>query len=235
MKREEFETQLNEQLKELQKKFNNNATVLNYLNRGLCQCYNNPQNGVLVLGINPSFDKTRYKEAVPYTFEDAKHPYFNKLRILLGDLADKTGYLDMFPIKESVQNKFSEDIIGNEACLPLIVDLVTNAQREIEALKPRLVILKNQQLAPFVGLHNKFTWMGYQFEEVPNPIEGKKVNFYRIIGIKSDNVSGIAQTNLVGTCVLQYGLYDARHEKMYPNRILQNSHIKQLWDLVCKG
>ena len=82
-------------------------------------CCANPIGGILITGINPSFNpKSPY--GCYYTFKDAIQNgmsyWRNKREQLFGNdssLIEKTAYIDLFPYSESIQNRFQDEIDTN--------------------------------------------------------------------------------------------------------------------------
>ncbi|MCC8117734.1 MAG: hypothetical protein LIP09_03175 [Bacteroidales bacterium] len=190
--------------------------VKDILNRGIANCYGNPSNGVLVVGINPSDDKIRrdsddysftLKDNV-FTIEKPKGLWKLFLKIFNTQaLRDKVGYLDLFPIRCTSQKEF--DIrFKNE--IQLKVALLKVTQQEIERLKPKVILILNNGSEAYWGVLPKFVWMGYQFTSY---IEFGRIRLDIITGMREERILPELQTNLIGTKVIWYGLYDHRHIK----------------------
>lgn len=190
--------------------------VKDILNRGVANCYGNPSDGILVVGINPSDDKIRrdsddysftLKDNV-FTIEKPKGLWKLFLNIFNTQaLRDKVGYLDLFPIRCTSQREFDirfKDEIG------LKVALLKVTQQEIERLRPKVILILNKRSAAYWGALSKFVWMGYKL--MPS-IETERIRKDTIIGMRDGRILLDLQTNLIGTKVIWYGLYDHRHIK----------------------
>lgn len=83
----------------------------------------------------------------------------------------------------------------------------------------------------FWGALKKYTWMGYDFKRIESPIEGKTLDVFKIVGLRDEKDRITESTSLVGTVVVQYGLYDDKHFKTCPHRILCEEDIEKLLEL----
>jgi hypothetical protein len=224
-----------------------------FVSRGVTMCCANPIGGILITGINPSFNpKSPYGGY--YTFMDAiidsKSYWRNKREQLFGNdysLIEKTAYLDLFPYSESIQNKFQKEIDENVKSFQVRVLEIT--QSEIERLSPKLIIAANKQTSYYWGIKKDSTWLGYNLQAVdksqqPDCLLGKNIELYQIVGETGykDACDRVGQdkypatkggkSNLLGAYFIDYALYDNRHKKKYPERILEPSIIKELYNIV---
>lgn len=192
------------------------SQVEDILKRGIANCYGNPSDGVLVVGINPSDDNIR-KDSDDYSFT-LKDNVFNIERpkglwkLFLNifnapDLRDKVGYLDLFPIRCTSQKEFDTRFKDE---LQLKVALLKVTQQEIERLRPKVIIILNKRSAAYWGALSKFVWMGYHLMPC---METDRLRMDTISGMRDGRVSPDLHTNLMGTKVIWYGLYDHRHIK----------------------
>ena len=224
-----------------------------FVSHGVTMCCANPIGGILITGINPSFNKD-----IPcggyYTFRDAiqngKSYWRNKREQLFGNdnsLIEKTAYLDLFPYSESSQKKFLDEIDKNID--PFQVSVLEIALSEIERLSPKLIIAANKQTSYYWGIKRDSTWLGYNLQVVdksqqPDCLMEKDIKLYQIVGETGykDANDRIGQdkypttkggrSNLLGTYFIDYALYDNRHKEKYPTRILEPSIVKELYKIV---
>lgn len=172
---------------------------------------------ILVTGINPSArqkDSEFEKKGFRY-HEVQDDPYYTEIKKkLLGDaLNDKTGYLDLFAVRETVQSRMS-GFIKHPVGLSFVAEHLAITQKEIERLHPQLIIVKNKGSWMFWGLDagrtaDKWTnvWMGYTFDRIPGyeDVAGRPWKVRRITGLLDtpDRVGkDIEETCLIGTVVL---------------------------------
>ncbi len=227
-----------------------------FVSRGVTMCCANPVGGILITGINPSFNpKCPYGGY--YTFRDAiqdvKSYWKNKREQIFGndnsmiEMIEKTAYLDLFPYSESIQNKFQDEIGKNVKSFQVSVLEITLS--EIERLRPKLIIAANKQTSYYWGIKKDSTWLGYNLQVVdksklPDCLLGKDIKLYQIVGktgykdaddrIGQDKYPATkgGKSNLLGAYFIDYALYDNRHKKKYPERILKPSIIKKLYNIV---
>ncbi len=224
-----------------------------FVSRGVTMCCANPIGGILITGINPSYNQ-KFPYGGYYTFRDAiqdSKSYWRNKREQLFDnensLIEKTAYLDLFPYSESIQNKFQEEIDENVKSFQVRVLEIT--QSEIERLSPKLIIAANKQTSYYWGIKKDSTWLGYNLQAVdksqqPDCLLGRNIELYQIVGETGykDACDRVGQdkypatkggkSNLLGAYFIDYALYDNRHKKKYPERILEPSIIKELYNIV---
>lgn len=183
------------------KKTNPRKDIIEILDRGICYAENNPVNEILFTCINPAFNQKKSNKGIlpTFTFADAdqKIRYWKRLHTIVGDLLPKTAYLDLFPLIETSQKKF-EKTVPLELKKPLLI--IT--QKEIERIKPKLIIVGNRASRAYWGAIKKYSWMGYKFEEIESPLKDKDVVVYRIVGLRDDNEKISSETCLQGTVVV---------------------------------
>lgn len=224
-----------------------------FVSRGVTMCCANPIGGILITGINPSFNpKSPYGGY--YTFMDAikdsKSYWRNKREQLFGNdysLIEKTAYLDLFPYSESIQNKFQKEIDENVKSFQVRVLEITLS--EIERLSPKLIIAANKQTSYYWGIKKDSTWLGYNLQVVdkyqqPECLMDKDIKLYQIVGetgykdaidrIGQDKYPSIlgGKSNLLGAFFIDYALYDNRHVEKHPTKILEPSIVKELYNIA---
>lgn len=206
----------------VQKSVNQNISqdVLSIIQRGIVLCVNNPTNGILITGINPSDDHRPGNGFYAFAKTDVKG-YWRRKRTLVQDEKDNvdniniTAYLDLFPLRETPQGGF-ENSFGPH--LELKSSLLKITQQEIEErIKPRLIIVANKDSYYYWGVKSNATWMGYDLKKVKNnvlPERGDNLNIFKIVGFKeaNDRVYQNSTTNIKDTIVVLYAMYDDRHK-----------------------
>ena len=212
-------------LSELWKKYKNtfknealNTILSNYY------CYSeidhSENKDILVFGINPSLRKEDIQEGKaeePLSFSYSyvnSHKYFSSIKKMMGEYDDRINYLDLFCYRHTEQVKI-KDFLKEENGIKFLVDHLIITQDLTEALKPKLIIVKNAGARVFFGREkkqnsrtNKWTkvWMGYEFEDIKGYEEKQAYGYVkRITGILDDPErvnQNIKTTNLEGTIVL---------------------------------
>lgn len=216
-----------------------------FVKEGIAFCYNNPSQGILLTGINPS---GKGGGTVFYTFREAKdippsRYWEHKKNQLVGDygwLIDNMAYLDLFPYFESCQDRFLEAIRPH---IDFQVKVLEITQRIIEEyIKPRLIIAANDTAAFYWGFRPNTTWLGYDFikvDDVPECLKNTKIRLYRINPTNgyrnaSDRVGQdrYHTSNIRGAYFIPYAMYDDRHYSSYPDKILTPDIVKELLDWI---
>lgn len=186
------------------------------LDRGMVWAENEAgMTDILVTGINPSFRTGDAAGSFVFRYRDVQQDsYYLEIRKTFFDdrLHAKAGYLDLFAVRETVQNRLSK-FIKHPVGLSFIAEHLAITQQEIERLHPRLIIVKNKGSWMFWGLQatriedrRTNVWMGYTFETIPE--FGNEIPYgvvRRITGMQDDPDrvgKTISRTNLVGTIVL---------------------------------
>ena len=224
-----------------------------FVSRGVTMCCSNPIGGILITGINPSFNsKSPYGGY--YTFreaiQDSKSYWKNKREQIFGNenlLIEKTAYLDLFPYSESNQNKFQDEIGKNVKSFQVCVLEITLS--EIERLSPKLIIAANKQTSYYWGIKKDSTWLGYNLQvvnksQLPDCLKEQDIKLYQIVGetgykdaddrIGQDKYPSTkgGKSNLLGAYFIDYALYDERHKERYPKRILEPSIVKEQYNIA---
>lgn len=208
--------------------------LIEILKRGMWCCVNPPESygGIMIAGINPSFDKYHPEEPKDCTFDKTiksnGSSYWQTKHQMVQNLSVPVSYIDLFPLRLTKQDSFMNDSV---VPLELKVELLKISQRQIEMIHPRLIVNPNQASRVYWGLHEKYSWMGYAMKLVDNPIN--KGSLYRIEGMKgeSDVILPGLQTALAGSYFLQYKYHG--NGVLSKEEYLTSSDVKILWDYLC--
>ena len=229
-----------------------NGDVLELIDRGLIVCENTHRRGLLLTGINPSFNEK--DEDVPFfVFSDAKDKgksrYWAKKHKQFGgrdsDLVQNhMGYLDLFPLKESRQLRFEKIL---RPCNDLRMLLLKKTQEEIERIDPKLIVHANKGSLYYWGLNPatyqkdyENPWLNYDFDEIDLhdcppleeyakrldckaiPMEKRFVHLYRITG----NAWGKDANHFFLAYAMEYyGMKDWQRDQL-----LTAEEMKALWE-----
>lgn len=151
------------------------------LKRGYWYCFDNPICGILLSGVNPSFNGEEKAMPIP-SFRDCSGRYWNlwKRNLAFYDAS----YIDLFPLRVTKQKHEFEKYVP----LELKAEILRVTQRELERLKPQLIIHANKSSAFYYGTKPDAPWMGYDLERVELPGRlGEKGTLYRINGLLNDD------------------------------------------------
>lgn len=203
------------------------------LRRGLWCCLNPIEihGGILITGINPSYDKNVIDEPADCTFQETVNAngsnYWQTKQDMVKGLGIATAYIDLFPLRMTKQDSFMNDKV---IPLQLKVDLLQITQRSIESIHPRLIINPNMSSCIYWGLNEHYSWMGYDMEQVNNPTD--KGQLYRIKGIKnkSDVLLPEISSCLEGTYFLQYKYHG--NGVLSHEQYLTNEDIYKIWSYI---
>jgi len=205
------------------KKKNPNASINKILDRGICCAENNPVNEILFTGINPYYDETRKGDDIFFKLMNADgKSRWRTIKGMLGNLLPKTAYLDLFPLKETVQQS-----LDRLMPIDLKVDLLRITQGEIERINPKLIIVGSRTSRTYWGAIEKHSWMGYKFEQIESPLK-KDVPVYRIAGLRDDEDKISSGTDLAGTVVVFSSV-----SPYYPKeKILSSEDVECLYEFA---
>lgn len=215
-------------------KQNINQDAVSIIQRGVVLCVNNPSNGILITGINPSGGHRAGNGF--YAFPKTNNiGYWRHKRSLVQDEKDNidniniTAYIDLFPLRETPQVDFENKF---RPYLELKSRFLKITQQEIEEhIKPKLIIVANKDSYYYWGVNSDSTWMGYDLKKVKNnvlPERGDNVKIFKIVGFKEadDRVFQNPKTNLKDTIVVLYAMYDDRHKGKH----LTAKEIKKIFE-----
>lgn len=168
-----------------QQKNKNKITMLEtILQRGFWICLDNPIGGILLVGVNPSFDGEKEAKNCSlnecHDFGRCRHwdRWKDNLRDIIKE--NRVSYIDLFPLRVTKQKHEFERFVP----LELKAELLRKTQLEIERLRPRLIIHANTASMFYYGLNHDNPWMGYDLEKKDLPLELKdKGELYIINGL----------------------------------------------------
>lgn len=210
----------------------NKPNLKELLDRDIIVTKNNPANKILLAGINPSFDKINTFIDFSFADSDEKIGYWRRYKNMFASHINEVAYLDLFPYKYSNQNEFEKLIKEN---IEFMAETLRITQNEIERLAPKLIIIANKRSLAFWGANNDCVWMGYQFEDIKeNLLPDKEITIKKIVGMRNDSkqLLPLNKTNLKGCYIIFYGLYDERHIKKHPKKILTRNDIDTLYNHI---
>lgn len=239
MKFEELKEKYNSIDEDLFREGKLNNHIEEILSRGYACCNNDEvrQNvKILLTGINPSFpldDKKWPHEVRDYTFKNADRRFWARKRSQFGDLKSSMAYLDLFPIRETHQNKGFEKTF--KAANDIRARFLEITQQAIEDMAPKLIVHANRDSMYYWGIRKygcgndtENPWMGYDVERIttdnaPDLPECcteerlRRFPLYRINGFvpseKRINKGNLRKTNLsyIMEYVMEYR--DSEHKK----------------------
>ena len=207
----------------------------NILNRGMWCCFNPTETyrGIMISGINPSYDEERPEEPLDCTFEQVKDEkgrnYWETKKQMVCGLNIPTSYIDLFPLRMTKQDSFMKDSI---VPLELKAELLRITQERIEEIHPKLIINPNMLSRVYWGVIEEYPWMGYNMRRIDNPIS--KGELYIIEG--KLNKTGVILPNmdtcLKGTYFLQYKYHG--NGVLAKEEYLTSKDISILWNHINK-
>jgi hypothetical protein len=210
------------------------------IDRKFWLCSQNPTNGIILVGSNPSYDESKRREnknefCSLAECEDHGHShYWNRwkenLQFLMDTEKGKAGYVDLFPLKLTDQTEFEK------IPLELRAELLRVTQYEIEKLHPQLIIHANKKSKYYYGTIPETPWMGYELEriDIPSVLKEKYGEAYVIKGLidtdKRINYHDVKKTVLSGTYLFICPYQNARFLNNKPEKKLHQEDIKLLCD-----
>ena len=172
MKFEELKENYNSIDKLLFEKGELNDEIKEILLRGYVCCDNDEvgENVIILLtGINPSFSPKDKIE--PYTFQTAKGRFWTRKSSQFGELKSSMAYLDLFPIRETHQNKGFEKAFKERN--DIRARFLEYTQQAIEDMAPKLIVHANRDSMYYWGIRKygrgndtENPWMGYDVERI---------------------------------------------------------------------
>jgi hypothetical protein len=217
-------------------KFNSETETNKIVERGFFYS-KSKKSDIVFLGINPYcnegaecvMDGFRYKDSI--TNNKKEDRYFTNLNNLIKK-HDKIiiDYLDLFYFRgeQKVLNYFRKEPLG----ITFLVEQLTITQRQLEKIKPKLIIVFNKAAHDYLGRNIKQktnatsnVWLGYDFDDIQiNGFENKE-DLKIIKGlVQSDGriaKDDITKTNLEGT-LIYFSKYLGRAKKETKEQISEN-------------
>lgn len=187
------------------------------LSRGYKIANNNEQKDILILGFNPRMIGN--SKSIVYRFPNVEHPYPYLVKQMLvspeNNLMERSTYLDMFGFKEPNHDVSMQNIICNPRVFGYVAAQVALTQDIIEdVIRPKLIIVLDQDLWAFFGKVKGLTWMGYSFKSLSD-LNGYEL--FEITGFTKakDRISQDSRlaTSLVGTKII---FTDGQHVSKFP-------------------
>lgn len=177
------------------------------------------ENGILLVGMNPSKDGNdvySFREiAKTVDINNEKDFWAPKIK-MMGDYTSNCGYIDLFPIRDGRLR-----IAREQAEIDYRGKLLSITQRYIESLKPRLIIFANTETYYWGFGHG---WMGYEFIKQISPLSSPKDywKLYKITGITPTELNGRAScTALKDSFFLQY----RQHRDAFGKAVSQDKQL----------
>lgn len=187
----------------------------------------NPAGGILLCGLNPSLGNAIEQVDIP--FKEFSGDFWNPVKALVRNHLDETAYIDLFPLRKTVQTQFETLPVDFRA------RILEKTQEEIERLSPRLIVHLNAGSSYYWGPRG---WMGYAMEDAGvGRIKGARL--LRIKGFNLDcrnrvNTS-FRDTCLKGTHILFYRMLSSRYEKALPKELrLGSEDLDRIWEHINK-
>ena len=179
------------------------GTINNIMKRGYKICQNITQKDILIVGYNPKYntDNSIDNLSIYPLPEDA---IINQLLVSpQKNLRYKTAYIDLFSFQESDHQIANQQIVLNPQLFGYVVEQICLTQNMIEEIiKPKLIIILNQDSWAYFGKLPQFTWMGYRYQSLEQ-IQNHEVCRISDYTDNNDRINREREhTNLKGTCVL---------------------------------
>lgn len=200
-------------------------------------CTENPGNKILLSMLNPSGEngtpfpfKCILKLYNPNKKNDFWRPWMEILKEYI--CSEMVAHIDLFPVREGSQTVF-KNTLPNE----LKAELLRVTQREIERLKPELIIHANKSTGFYYGTNPKHPWMGYVLRRVHDSDLDPKGDLYVIKGLLNDNRrilysdsknNGLYSTNLEGKYLYVCYQQTGRCVQTNPQLLLNKKDIDTL-------
>lgn len=202
-----------------------NDNLNKILIRGFWICSGNPVDGILLSGVNPSNDGK--EKAEPCPFKDCSGRYWNFWTSLFSQNKAKVGYIDLFPLRVTKQQREFEKYVP----LELKAELLRVTQFELERLRPKLIIHANKTSSFYYGTDPESPWMGYDLEkEAISEGIGLKGTLYRVNGLLEDkrriNYDKIHETKL------KYLFVCRMQSRLKSEERIHQEDIKQLFEYI---
>lgn len=206
-------------------------TLAGILERGIWVCAKNQAEGVLLTGINPSYDGILDEPFQPISFNECFGRYWNPLKKILRSFIEqeKAAYLDLFPLRVTKQlHEFEKNVP-----ISLKAAILEVSQREIERIRPRLIIHANSTSSFYWGTDTEHPWMGYQLTPIEMPAElTTKGKLYKIEGLQHSDkiICKKDTTRLIGTYLFICPYQSGGLSRLSKDRKLTEEDVLRLWN-----
>lgn len=177
------------------------------MERGFSFCRNRYHADILILGFN-SQRIVNSQRNLEYTIPYRTEGYWGNVNRMIvskkTNIRYRSTYLDIFSFIEEDHQKSMEQVVMNSQLFPYLVDQITITQMAIEdIIKPKVIIVIDQDAWAFLGKLPEFTWMGYEFESIGDcrGFEVCKITGFQNAGDRV-NKDGRDMTSLIGTKVI---------------------------------
>lgn len=218
------------QLIECYTKENTNMTqeLKELLSRGVYNGAFSNSGGILVCGINPSYDNKEEND-LPYNLlTECTGKYWKPYVEIANRFPENmVGYLDLFPLRFTYEKDFLK-IVPTD----LKAKLIAKFEEVIEdTLRPKLIVYTNKSTSYLWGTDEAHPWMGYKLTpiEIEESLSAKGC-LYRIAGYQNHperiKKSGIetSNSNLIGSYLFITGFYQ------YAKNKITADDIQLLWN-----
>ena len=154
---------------------------------GICRDYK-PNVDLLWVGINPSCTDNKPIDYPFPTFEETlMNPditYWKTVKRILTGCECTIEHLDLFAIRKTPQDFLRKVGVNNEKnpALHFLAEHLWLTQEFLENyLKPKVIVLANKAAGAYLGLNQRYVWMGYDTKVIDEFPCGK---VHKIIGIR---------------------------------------------------
>ena len=228
--------------KELLDKYNEALQVARIKKEhGFCVITNTKakNDGILLVGMNPSNPKKEIKDSDPIEYLDCKKKaeggngdpscFWGPKHEMMGRYDNQVNYIDLLPIKLTRQDQV--DCLDNN----YRAHLLEVTQQHIEDIKPRLIILVNWDALYYWGYYVEHPWMGYSLELIKTI--KNKWELYLIKGLQEENDERLNidffksqnnKTKLNGCYLLRYCQVSIWYKRPAPELKLTEKDIEGL-------
>lgn len=191
--------------------------------------FSNPE-GILICGINPSYDNKEEKD-LPYNLLTECTGRYWKPYVEMANCfpENMVGYLDIFPLRATDEKGFLRIVPTDLKAM-----LVAKFEEIIEnSLRPKLIVYTNKSTSYLWGTDEAHPWMGYKLLpiETEDSLSAKGC-LYRIVGYQDHperiNKSGIKtnNSNLIGSYLFITSFYQYAKKETK----ITADDIKLLWN-----
>lgn len=127
------------------------------------------KDGLLFVGINPSYDKTETKTYTNYNFKKThkKRSHFEHFRKAAEEagFSDNWSCIDIFYFRETKQKEVNSLLMTKQG-LSFLYEQLMLTKKILEAITPKIIVVSNRAARVFFGIdayEGEKIWMGYNF------------------------------------------------------------------------